>query len=265
MVYKDILVHIGNIDHCGSTLDMAILLARKHKAHLTGLYVLTHRHYSSQSDDTQSKIAEVQSAFQNKTKEAGVSAEWLCVDWPIVGEKVSSVINLHAYYKDIVVIGQTELTSRNDFIEPDMAEHVILGSGRPVLIVPYAGVFKTVGERPMVAWKAGRESARTVNDAMPFLFGASKVKVLALGSPEAEESANKIVAHLGCHGIDAESEHFSIEDISVGDMLLNQVWDEDCDLLVLGDGYKYSSRGFQLGHVAQHVLNHMTTPVFISH
>lgn len=264
MVYKDILVHIGNIDHCGAVLDMAILLARKHQAHLTGLFVLTHRHYSSQHEGAQSRIAEASSVFKEKTEEAGVSADWLCVDWPVVGEKVSTIINLHAFYKDIVIIGQTELAPHKGEIESNLPERIILGSGRPVLIVPYVGEFNTIGERPMVAWKGERESTRAVNDAMPFLLDASRVIVIALGSSEAGESAIRLVDHLAHHDIKAKSEHFRLNEISVGDMLLNQVWDEDCDLLVIG-GYTRTSHGSVLGPVARHILKHMTVPVLMSH
>lgn len=264
MAIKDILVHIGNIDHCGAVLDMAIWLARKHQANLTGLYVITHRHYSSQLEGIHSEIAEVQSLFEEKTAGAEITAEWQCVEWPVVGEKVSTVINLHAYYKDLVIVAQTERTAREGEVETELPERVILGSGRPVLVVPYAGVFPTVGERPMVAWKSGRESTRAVNDAMPFLLDAREVKVLALGSSEAGDSADRLVAHLTLHGIQAERELFNAEEVSVGDMLLNQAWDENCDLLVLG-GHTRTSHGLVLGPVASHILKHMTAPVLMSH
>ena len=53
-------------------------------------------------------------------------------------------------------------------------------SGRPVLAVPFAGEFPTVGERVLVAWNASREAARALNDALPLLIGAKQVTVLAI-------------------------------------------------------------------------------------
>lgn len=264
MSFKDILVHIGNSDHCGAMLDLAIGLARKHGAHLTGLHVITHRQYQSQLESNQSRVTEAQALFSEKTSKSGISAEWLCVDWPVVGDRVSTVINLYALCKDIVIVGQTESASRRAEIEPELPERVVLGSGRPVLIVPYAGTFPTVGDRPMVAWKTGRESTRAVNDAMPLFLTASKVRVLALGSSEAGESADRFVVHLARHGVLAERELFSVEEISVGDVLLNQVWEEGCDLLVMG-GYASSARGPVLGPIAKHILMQMTSPVLMSH
>jgi len=264
VAFNDILVHIGNSDHCGAVLDLAIGLARQHQAHLTGLYVITHRHYSSQLESAHGRAAEAEAVFRAKTAEAGLSAHWLCVDWPVVGEKASKVVNLHAFCKDMVVVGQTEIPSRHSEVEPDLPETVILGSGCPVLVVPYAGAFQAVGERVMVAWKTGRESARAVKDAMPFLRTAREARILALGPASAGEGADRVVDHLARHGIAAERELFSVEEIPVGDVLLNQAWEERCDLLVLG-GYTRTSRGTVLGPTARHILKHMTVPVLMSH
>jgi nucleotide-binding universal stress UspA family protein len=264
MAFKDILVHMDNGERSGAVLDLAIWLAKTHQAHLTGLYVTTHHHYSSQLESVHSAVAAAQAVFMAKTGEAGISSEWLCVDWPVVGEKISTVINLYAYSKDLVIVGQTERSSLSSDSESDLPERIILGSGRPVLIVPYAGTFGSVGERPMVAWKSGRESARAINDAMPFFIKAREVKVLSLGSSEVGESLNRVVAHLARHGVQVKTEQFTVEDISVGDILLNQVWEEGCDLLVMG-GYASTSKGFVLGPVARHILKHMTSPVLMTH
>lgn len=264
MAFKDILVHIGNSERSGAVLDLAIWLAKTHQAHLTGLYITTHHRYSSQLESVHSAVVEAQAIFKAKTDEAGISSEWLCVDWPVVGEKVSTIINLYAYSKDIVIVGQTERASRSDDCEPDLPERVILESGRPVLIVPYAGTFGTVGLRPMVAWKSGRESARAVSDAMPFFLHSREVRVLSIGTSEPRESSNRIVAHLVQHGVQVETEQFNVGDISIGDILLNHVWEEGCDLLVMG-GYTRTSKGFELSPIARNVLTHMTSPVLISH
>ena len=65
---------------------------------------------------------------------------------------------------DLIVAGQTDphwdLSPLLDF-----PERLALESGRPVLIVPYAGRFPRVGRRVVIAWKAGRESARAAFDA----------------------------------------------------------------------------------------------------
>lgn len=269
MVFKDILVHICNTQHSAAVLDLAIGLARKHRSRLTGLYVISHPHYAPHQGCADPKVEEAEALFREKTVQAGISAEWLCVDWPVVGVNVAEIVNLYAYCKDLVIVGQTERGSRKGDIDYELPERVVLGSGRPVLIVPYAGEFADVGGRVMVAWKAGRESTRAVNDAMPFLLDASEVRVLAIGPSEVTEGVDKgpcedICAHLARHGVKAEGERFRVEEISVGDALLNQVWEEGCTLLVMG-AYARTPRGFALGPIAREVLKHMTSPVLMSH
>lgn len=264
MRLKDILVHIGSSDDCGTVLETALRLAQRHQAHLTGLHVITHRQYCSVSDAARKKAEEAGALFTRKAGESGVAAEWLCVDWPVVGGKVSQVVNLHAYSKDLVVVRQTEPRKGRSGMEPDLPERIIMGSGRPVLIVPYAGTFHTVGETAMVAWKTGRESSRALNDAMPLLLNSRQVRILSLGPAGAGEEVDRVVTHLERHGIEAARQFFSVEEVPVGDVLLNQCWEEGCDLLVVG-GYTRTAGGLRLGPVADHILRQMTIPVLISH
>ncbi|MFX7996900.1 hypothetical protein ABTK59_20175, partial [Acinetobacter baumannii] len=65
------------------------------------------------------------------------------------------------------------------FVAPDFVETLILESGRPVLVVPYAGRFTSVAQRVLVAWSGGRESARALHDAMPLMSG-NTVQVLQM-------------------------------------------------------------------------------------
>ena len=41
-----------------------------------------------------------------------------------------------------------------------------MAAGRPVLVVPYAGNFETVGKRILVAWDGTREANRALNDRL---------------------------------------------------------------------------------------------------
>ena len=73
-----------------------------------------------------------------------------------------------ARYADLAVVGQPSRDEPNVAFASELANAVIMGSGRPVLFVPYTGQFKTVGARIMIAWKDSRESARAVADALPW-------------------------------------------------------------------------------------------------
>jgi nucleotide-binding universal stress UspA family protein len=152
----------------------------------------------------------------------------------------------------------------------DLAERLVIETGRPVLIIPYAGEFKTLGKRVVVSWNTSRESVRALNDSIPLIRDAKKVKVIAInprqkGKRHGEVPSADIVQHLVRHGINAEGDHFATDGVDDGNLLLNLVSDERADLLVMGaDGY-HRFRELILSSATKEVLEHMTTPVLMSH
>jgi nucleotide-binding universal stress UspA family protein len=209
--------------------------------------------------------------FCEKAALAGVSAEWIFADWSVVGVSVTEIMNLYAYYADLVIVGQPDHSSPDHSTPLDLPERLGLGAGRPLLVVPYAGNFSTIGDRIMIAWKSGREAARSTNDAIPILEKASHVSVVTIspaGSLDSSESENaqRICKHLGRHSINATHEQIRAgSSISVGDMLLNHACEQKMDLLVMG-AYAQSRRGvFMHSPVARHLLNFLTVPILISH
>ena len=147
-----------------------------------------------------------------------------------------------------------------------------MGAGRPVLAVPYAGKFDTIGKRIVIAWDARREAARAVADAVPLLEQAESVVTLSInphGGAQAgthgEIPGADIATHLARHGISVEAQQLVANDISVGDMLLSRLSDLTADLLVMGVYGHSRARELVLGGVTRHILNHMTVPVLLSH
>lgn len=266
MSFKDILVHIDDSPNSASRVAVAAGLAQRCRAHLAGLYVISHPHYSSQHNSTPLKASEAQALFEQATAGHDISSEWMCVDWTVAGVSISEIVGLYAYHRDLVIVGQTDPLSLGE-TPPDLPQRLVMTSGRPVLVAPYAGRFETVGERVMVAWKAGRESVRALNDAMPFLKSARKVSLVGVEPPG--EGAGKapadICGHLARHEINAATAQLVSRDIPVGDMLLNQAWEEGCDLLVMGAYTRTPKGALTLGPVARHVLKHMTIPILMSH
>lgn len=270
MAFKDILVHVDSTPHCAARLDLAVYLAKKNQARLTGLYVISHPHYKPRGESGEFKAVEAEAGFNEKAAQAGIAAEWLCVDWPVTGVSMSEIVNLHSYCKDLVMVGQSDHNAQDGDVPGDLPERVVLGSGRPVLVVPYAGTFNTAGERVLVSWKSGRESTRALHDAMPFLQSASSVSILEVNDPTIPgevggHADGDICAYLNRHNIVSTADQLVSANIAVGDVLLNHAWEEGCDLLVMG-AYAPTSRGaLALGSVARHVLRHMTLPVLMSH
>jgi nucleotide-binding universal stress UspA family protein len=270
MAFKDILLHMDDSPQCLTRLDLAISLAQKHKANLTGLYVTCQPLYVPQKKGKKRKADAAEALFKERTSQAGIKTLWQRVDSQMIGTKMSDLITLQAYYHDLVIVGQTDQHSSEYSLQVDLPERVILGSGRAVMVVPYAVSCNTVGERVMVAWNAGRESARAVNDALPILVRAKQVEVLtiAITSNDVSEdntSFASVCAHLEHHNVKVRSEQVIAAKSNIGDLLLNLLSDEGVDLLVMG-AFKQSKRSsLALGPVAKHLLKYSSVPLLMSH
>lgn len=266
MALKSILILMDKLPHVENRLYLALELAKQHQASLVGLYVSTHPLIDIKSSLDQSDAAKVKAFFEQITSEAGIKATWQYVDIKAFFNSVSDVVNHHACFADLIIVGQSENNSKDKDSEANLPERVALGSGKPVLIVPYAGKFATVGERVLVAWKTGRESARAISDALPLFQFAKQVSVFGVNPTDLEkEDMECLCKYLKQHEVIAKIETSRVTELPIGDVLLNQLSDEGSDLLVIG-AYAHTRFGsYVLGDVSKHVLKHMTVPVLISH
>jgi nucleotide-binding universal stress UspA family protein len=285
MAIKDILIHLTQDPRNAVRLELAVALARDHGAHLTALYVVPAPqipgYFQAYVPDevlneqraTAQAAAEVAKAeFEAATEGAGVASEWRSTEGAF-GDHA----DLHARYADLVVVGQRDPEAVGGSVY-DLAEELVLVAGRPVLAVPYAGEFKTLGERVLVAWDGSREATRAVHDALPILERAKEVVVYRVNPEEAGHlPAADVAAHLARHGVKAEAHHtvskiprdetavIGRRSIGIGDLLLSATMDFGSDLLVMG-AYGHSRiRELVLGGSTRYILQHMTIPVLMSH
>ncbi|TAN47163.1 MAG: universal stress protein [Rhodospirillales bacterium] len=278
MPYKDILVHVDGSKNCASRIELAAMLARAQDAHLIGLFVASNPQVPEfvQAMMGQS-VQDIQAKFQKEAAEiaegqfnavakvSGVATEWRAVE----GDPVEQ-LSLHGRYADLVVVGQRDSSQMSEPGAVDIADELVFELGRPVMVVPYTGHFKKLGERIMVAWNASRESTRAVGDSIPVLRGAKQVTVLAI-NPRGGRNGHgavpgaDIAQHLARHGVKAEAQHVFAEDVDVGNMLLSRAADENSDLIVMGCYGRSRLREMVLGGATRHILRHMTVPVIMSH
>lgn len=265
MSMKEILVHLDNTDRCQAKLDVAISLALRHRAHLTGVYATSHPFSAAPRADSPSRMTEVESCFRQKTSAAGIAADWICSDAAGLHAGVTERLILQAYYTDLVIVGQAGQTSRSLSSPADLPEQLALGAGRPVLVIPKSGDFNSVGERILLAWRGGRASSSALNDAIPFLAQAQQVNLLMVNPGEYfEKQADNLCTYLGHHGVTASVDRLSAADVHAGNILLNQACDLGIDLVVLGVVAHRRMGKTGLGPVGKHFLEHMTIPVLMS-
>ncbi len=276
MPLKDILVHLEASEAADARLGLAIGLARRHGAHLAGLHVVEvmmpvavvpdasgiglGEMYAQLRDVAFAGAAEVERGFRARMAREGMAGEWRQVEG--IGRETLAT---HARYADLLVLGQEEPGRSTGLVEA-----AIFGAGRPVLVVPHAGTFPSVGERVLVAWNGGREAARAVHDALPLLVAAQSVTVLAVNprggvGPEQDLPAADLALHLARHGVRATADHRVAPGVEDAEVLLNAVAESGADLVVMG-AYGHSRlREMVMGGVTRTLLRSMTVPVLLSH
>jgi nucleotide-binding universal stress UspA family protein len=281
MSYKDLLVVLDHDAAARGRIDLAAALAERSQAHLVGLYPLptpqTPRHlgyydpalldpfFEELREKAREAADKVRERFEHVTSLRGLSAEWR-----LISDGPEADPALHARYVDLTILGQLDPDrGEADTIRP-RPEQVTLASGRPILVVPYAGHFDSVGRRVLVGWNATREAARAVHDAMPLLTAAEVVTVLTIDPQEGpgghgELPGADISLHLARHGVKAEIERTVSADLPVGEVLLSRAADLAADLLVMGAYGHSRARELLLGGATRSLLRSMTVPVLMSH
>jgi len=281
MRLKDILLHLDGTEQASKRLRLAADLARRHDAHITALYVIDITLPSLASGDPSGGViladllddirrdaladaAKIEAEFRERLRVDGISGEWRQAEG-----FTAPLVALHGRYADLVIIGQKNPDGSQPAAGP-LIEHALFTSGRPVLIVPYAGRYETIGRKVLIGWNASREAARAVNDALPLIAQADSVTVLAVNPRQGygghgDEPGADIALHLARHGIKVEVRQTAASEVSDGDILLNSAADLSADLMVIG-AYGHSRfRELVLGGVTRTLLQQMTLPLFMSH
>lgn len=279
MSYKSILVQVNHSKACPARIEAAIGLALRHDAHLTGLYLMTEPSGASfvrgylPPEIVEAAHAQAQALAEEKLGAFSAAAErnQVAYDTRIdrgYNVELPEVLSMHARYADLVVLGQDDPDDAS--VVRHLPEQLVLACGRPVLMIPYIGAGKTLGQRAIVAWDASREAARAVADALPLLEQAASVTVVSINPRQrdfghGDVPGADIALHLARHGIKVEVERVETRDVDVGNALLSHVANEGADLLVMG-GYGHSRlREIMLGGATRTILHDMTVPVLMSH
>lgn len=164
----------------------------------------------------------------------------------------------------LVSIGPAVLADRS------LAETVLFGSGRPVMIYPEGHEIVPDDRfgKVAIAWDGGARAARAVADALPILRRAREVRIfVALGEkPQAVKgAAHDLIRHLAAHDVAATVDERLAHDVSIGARLSNYAADAELDLLVMGGFGHARIREFILGGATDAMLGAPPCPVLISH
>jgi nucleotide-binding universal stress UspA family protein len=256
MSLSDMLVCLDASGASEARLKLALRLAHRHQAFLTGAYVL------DSGTDAAARAEQVEQRFREATRLQGTHSEWRLIDGP----NTDDVITL-AKSVDLAILGQYSGSANGSGLRPD---DIATACGRPLLVVPYVGEFVTVGQRVLIAWDGTREATRALNDALPVIEGAESATVMTVMSQERElprvhAELRQVVSHLDHHGVAAKAEETLRGDMTISDLLLSRAADLGADMIVAGAYHHSPLREALIGGVSRDLLRHMTVPVLMSH
>lgn len=280
MSYKTITVNIKSLQNAERLCAYACMVARKFNAHLIGVHTIpaleiypgmlapaSLKQMTGYSEKQKKISADIQEIFKHATQAEDFVSEWREVD----AQYLSSEHNVTADWlgSDLIIIGQTN-PERDRRDQRNFVERAVRNSGRPVLVLPYAGTFETAGENILLGWSGTRESTRAAHDALPFIKEAKATQIFWVGKQDdkthyVEQTAREMAIGLDRHGAKVSVLHKEPGDITIGDELLNEASDSGTDMIVTG-GFGHSRMyDFVLGATTNHILKCMTVPVLLSH
>jgi nucleotide-binding universal stress UspA family protein len=285
MSYRTLLVHIDDSRHSAARVAVALDLAQRFDAHLIGLYIVSQDLFQPlfKLDDSLNlstlekqhvqRQLTAQTAFLDAAQRTARNVEWRAPQGAAI-----ETATLHARHADLLILGQRDPEDPASYVARHFIEDLLMESGRPALVLPYAGkAAATVGENVVIAWDGSREAARALSDSLALIKRARFVTIASVGAhgngnhhdhaPRDEPpAAIDVSTFLERHGIRASfSTTPSVAGVSTGATLLNRVADLHADLLVMGAFGHPRAQERVLGGVTRTMLESMTVPVLMSH
>ncbi|HEX5363889.1 MAG TPA: universal stress protein [Gallionella sp.] len=272
------LVHLDASPQVAQRLTAARQIAQAHGAAVTALYAVTPNFVElpfvpELGQNVAADLREIDDelrASARATYEQSLTDSSVYMAWAeIRDDPVISLFARQAFFADLLVLGQHDPSGKpSSGVPADFAESVLVASGKPALILPYAGMLPAViGETAVIAWKPTREAALAVSAAMPLLQRARRVHVLAWRGEEmaVDSKLLSLDGYLKLHGVDAVWHSQGDEPPALGELLLSRACDLDADLLVMGCYGHSRAREWILGGTSRTVLRSMTLPVLMAH
>jgi nucleotide-binding universal stress UspA family protein len=281
MSYRSIVVHLDASERATYRLESALSIAKRFNAHLAAIYATftpepspwgvmagSAGWYEKLESDRQERGQALERLFHAGLARAGLSGEWID---ELTGPREQ--VARRGRCADLVIAGQDDPNDPQTYIADHFAETLVMTAGRPLLLLPYSGVFPNVGENILVAWNASREATRAVHDALPFLRDARHVTLVSIDAMKREQAGARIpgadiASTLARHGV-----HVTVRETdaavetsgaSVGDALISEAQSVGANLIVMGAYGHARWQEVVLGGATRTLLRSMTMPVLMS-
>ena len=279
MSYRSILVYLDDAERTPARVALAAALARKQECHLIGLaptgivdipgkprLALEGNEYIPfTSKNLHERARKVADAFEAQVRELGPSSFESRID---EAEPAPSVI-MNGCMADLVVVGQSDHHAPTPTVPWGFPPLVLMGTGRPTIVVPRTGSFESIGDHVVVAWDGSREATRAATDALPLLQLARRVELVQFQEPNERKARAALrmtdfTVWLERHGVNVVPLQLMSE-THIGKALIEQASNRGADLVVMG-AYGHSRlTELALGGVTRTMLEDMSVPALMSH
>ncbi|HSS65901.1 MAG TPA: universal stress protein [Gammaproteobacteria bacterium] len=266
-----------------AALSAACHVARRFSSHVEGLFVLRPPpvfegegiamagSYMTQfreegrrlADGARQRFERFVAGEQISVKSLGQAEDTATAEWRELEGLEGPVISDHARLFDMMVIGR-------EFGHPwfdwqVMCEAGLFESGRPGLVTPEQAT-GALGEKILVAWNGGTETARAISMSMPFLTQAKSVLVLTVeGATVPGPSGDSVAQHLKRNGIDAGSRTVGLGGLAAGEVIVNEAQAFGADMIVKGAYTNSRLRQLVFGGATRYLLGKASLPLLLAH
>jgi nucleotide-binding universal stress UspA family protein len=276
MAIRDILLTLVSYPdpHPVSAIDGAIAVATTLNAHIAAISCEAHVQVpgtflsfgtvegliTSEAHQSRKNAETLFAAFDAAAERAGLLHETILEKCPI--SEVPNRLIEYARLRDLTIV------PTRAFEDQWIAESLIFGAGRPILVLPPTSKTFALGT-VIVAWDFSQAAARAVSDSIPLLEKAKQVRIVTVTNEKAfdsKRSAEEVAKNLSRHGIEVVVDKVDAAGRPVGEVLKAQAARSNADLMVMGAYGRHSRlREFVLGGATEEVVRMPSLPVLLSH
>lgn len=274
-----IAIHLSDDDACERRINIGLMLAKAHGAEVVGIYpvdtilqksydetVIPYDVRRNLIDLNERHRESVHQIFTQHADSIGVKAHWR-----IPGGAAEKALALHARYCDMLIMSKPARRDRGVALVPDLPESVMMTAGRPVLMIPNTGTFKSIGKNILFCWNQSREAARAFADAAPLLKQCNELTVLEIDRDHNQQQENDIHADdfknycvaLGYPVPRSMTQGSGPKE--VGKIILSTAEHTNSDMIVMGVYGHSRMREWVMSGASRTVLESMAIPVLLAH
>ena len=285
MSIKSILVPLNDSERSFNVLETGFVVARRFGAHVSAVHVQQNsalsepfvysnltgalkeavvRETAQVSERTASSVrgqfeaacaASGVRVVDNMLGTAGKTDTEVTASLEVVDGRSVDVLIERARLSDLTAIASPQLGENTIRQTPigETLESIMLGSGRPVLIVPREWQARRC-ENAVIGWNDSVQASRALATTIPWLKMMQSVTVVLSRARAAR--ADIVQGYLSTHGIDASVVVLNRGELDTGEALLERCREVSADFLVVGGYSRARPRQLLFGGVTRHIMKH---------